>query len=263
MNPGKATAGNSIYRAVDILSCVGNDINSVTGIAENCKLSKATVHRLLKILADTHLVERDLINHQYYVGRFITQFLSKPLITHEYLVRSANQEMIHLSTVTQESVHLNVISGYCYIILKSVMSKHTLRIVVDNEEIEYLHAGACGKVLLSQIDNKELRIALKSMPFEPFTENTTIHKEELMLQIKRIREQGYAISNSERLEGMMCVAAPITNYTVPVALSILGLEGRIKIKSAEIISELTKSSAIISDKIKTFLPTINIKPAKV
>lgn len=253
-----ATSGKSISRAVDILGCVGNGINSVTAIAENCKLSKATVHRLLNVLIENHLIRKDPISRQYFLGHFITQLLSKPQVTHEYLIRCASEDMVHLASVTQETINLDILSGFSDVLVKSIPSKHTLRIVEENTIIDPLHAGACGKVLLAQLDNKELKTALKYIKLESLTENTITHKEELALQIKRSREQGYTISYGERFSGVICICTPIYNYTVPAALSAIGPEARVKPRIAEILDELKKSSAAISEKIKVTLQTSRV-----
>jgi IclR family transcriptional regulator, KDG regulon repressor len=246
MTAATITAGKSIIRAVNIINGICQGITSITDIAETCNLHKATVHRLLKVLEKTDLVRKDPITRQYMLGRLFAQFVTTPLKTHEYFIRCADLEMKHLARDTQESVHLDIMSGTYDMILKSVPSTHVLRIVEDTRESDYLHAGATGQVLLSQLDNKGLRIALRHTHFKPFTEKTIVDADKLMVQIKKIREQGYAISFGERISGVVSISTPIKNYVVPAALSILGPEDRIKPRIYEILNEMKESCANIS-----------------
>jgi DNA-binding IclR family transcriptional regulator len=121
----KSASGNSIFRAVNILTCIGQGATSITDIAETCNLSKATVHRLLKVLAETQLVHHDPINRQYILGTLFIQFVSKPQITHAYLNICAYGEMKRLAELTQDTIHLDIVSGLHDVVLKAVPSKHT------------------------------------------------------------------------------------------------------------------------------------------
>ena len=157
MGTPKTASGKSIFRAVDILTCIGQGATSITDVSETCKLSKATVHRLLNVLAETGLVQYDQINHQYLLGTLFIQFLSKHQVTHAYLIRCADGEMKRLAELTQDAVHLDVMSGMYNMLLRAVPSKHALRIVEEIGENEYLHAGATAKVLLSQLNDIDLK----------------------------------------------------------------------------------------------------------
>jgi DNA-binding IclR family transcriptional regulator len=243
----KVTAGKSIFRAVKILTSISQGVVSGTDIAEACNLNKATVSRLLKVLEQANLVKKDPISHQYMIGSLFTQFISAPLLAHEFLIRCANKEVRHLAEETKETVLLDILRGTSVFKLKSIPSSHVLRIVEENQESDDLHVGATGKVLLSQLNNKDLRIALKHANLKAYTENTITHVEELMLQIKRIREQGYGISFGERIEGVVSISAPISNYIVPATISILGPQDRIKPRINPILSEMKKSCANISE----------------
>ena len=245
-----ATTGKSIFRAVKIITSISQGVASVTEIAEACNLNKATVSRLLKVLEKTNLVKKDPLSHRYMIGNLFTQFISAPLSAHEFLIRCANKEMRHLADETQETVHLDILRGTSVFKLKSIPSTHVLRIVEENQESDDLHVGSTGKVLLSQLNNKDLRIALKHANLKAYTENTITHVEELMFQIKRIREQGYCISIGERIEGVVSISTPVSNYVVPAAITILGPLDRIKPRINSILSEMKKCCTNISEAIQ-------------
>jgi IclR family transcriptional regulator, KDG regulon repressor len=250
MSPATVTTGKTIIRAVSIISCISGGINSVTGIGETCSLNKATVHRLLKVLEKTNLVREDPVSRLYMLGSLFTQFVSAPLVPHEYLIRCADREMKRLARDTQESVHLDILSGTYDMILKSIASTRVLRIVEETRESDYLHAGATGKVLLSQLNDKDLRVALKYTHFKHFTDKTVIQADELMAQIKQIRQEGHAISIGERISGVIAISVPVKKYVVPAAISILGPQDRLNPEIDHILKEMKQSCAIISKEIQ-------------
>ncbi len=259
MTNKNSLSGKSIFRVVKILTSIGEGATSITDIAKMCNLSKATVHRILKVLEESHLVHHDLINRQYLLGTLFINFVSKPQVTHAYLTKCAFGEMKRLSDLTQDTIHLDILSGLNIIVLSAIPSKHPLRIVEEICVTEHLHAGATAKVLLSQLNNADLKVVFKHMNFVPFTENTVVHADELLVQVKRIKKQGYAVSFSERIPGGVSISTAITDYIVPAALTVLGPQERIKPRISEILDEMKKSSAIISKRIQEALEIKNEK----
>jgi IclR family transcriptional regulator, KDG regulon repressor len=253
----KAAAVKSIFRAANILTCVSNGLNSITDIAEYCKLSKSTVHRLLKALGESNLVVQDPVSREYYLGQLITKLISRPQITHEYLIACANKEMNHLSEITRETICMGILQGLKYTGIREIPSKHQLRVVEAEPNLASpLYAGAGGKMLLSLLNNKEFKIALKNLQPEPITERTNTNIEELIRQVKLIRQQGYCITTDEVVMGAMCIAAPIHNYVLPASISIIGPTDRLKPKIDDFLELLLSCTDHISRQLADTLPSI-------
>jgi DNA-binding IclR family transcriptional regulator len=256
MDKAKKTAAiSSISRAATILSCISDGINSSSEISEYSKLSKSTVHRLLNALVEARLIIHDPVHHNYSMGELIAKLISRPQITHDYLIGCAHDEMKHLLNFAGETVNLSIMIGIKHTSLHVVPSKNDLRVVEEIREINSVHAGAAGKVLLSQLSDKELKIVMKNIKLEPITEYSTTDKDELLFQLKRIKQQGYSICANERIIGAMGISAPVSDYIMPVALSIVGPEVRMKPRSKELIEALLASASRISGNIKENYPT--------
>jgi IclR family KDG regulon transcriptional repressor len=240
----------SVYRTANILQCVGNGVNSVTDIAKLCGLDKSTVYRLLKTLSESGLIMQNPITRQYFIGPLITEIAANPYITHENLVSCGLNEMKRLSHLTGESIGLHVLIGIRCVVLHEIPSVYDFAISAKKKVIEYLHAGANGKVLLSMLNNKALKIAMANTVLEPLTEITVTDKEQLLAQLKQIKRQGYAISYGERIIGAINMTVPIRNYTMPASLSLLGPESRMRAKTAEFLRELIASGKQVERNIK-------------
>jgi DNA-binding IclR family transcriptional regulator len=239
----------SIAHAACVLTCLSNDIHALTDIARQCNLGKSTVHRVLKLLEQSNLALQDTVSRRYYLGPLITQLASNPVTTHEYLIMYASEEMKRLSQLSEETIALDIMIGVQYFSLFEIPSKQDLKITLESRMGGSLYAGASVKSLLSLLNDKQLKTAMDSISIARATERTVINKELLQLQIKEIRQQGYAVSYGERNAGGMCISAPIPGYMLPVAISIVGPENRLQLKAKEVIEELKGCVSRISTNI--------------
>ncbi len=242
----------SIAHATDILICIGNDFHALTDIARECNLGKSTVHRVLKLLEQSKFVVQDTINRRYYLGPLLTRLTSNPVTSHEYLIMYASEEMRRLSMVTEETVNLDIMIGTQAFSLHEVLSLHDLKVSQDNMMQGPLVAGASLKALLSMLNDKQLEAALENINIEHPTERTVTDKAVLKTQIKEARKQGYALTHGEWITGVICISVPVFNYTLPLSLSVVGPETRLRQHEKDVIDEITKSSSRISDSIKHF-----------
>src|SRR4030042_1173902 len=249
-----ANISTSLHRSTEILTCLSNGINTVTDIADYCKYSPSTVHRLLQTLKRLDWAVQDENNHNYYLGSLITRLSTNQIAAHKYLIMQSLREMIRLSNTTEETVNLGILLQLRYVLLHEVASKQDLRITEESKRLGPLYIGATAKVLLSQLDDDELRTTLKHVNFNHVTEKTVTDKDLLMAQLMECRQQGYCITCGERIPGAVCISAPIRNYICPASLSIVGPESRLGPRVNEVIEELKDSARrISSNNAETFI----------
>jgi IclR family transcriptional regulator, KDG regulon repressor len=242
-----SNVAGSIPRAARILACISRNVNSISDISRQCGYAKSTVHRVLKILEESHIVTEDPTESRYYIGPLIAKITTNPAVVHEYLVRCASQEMQHLSAFSEETITLDVMLGIQTIPLYEIPSLHDIRLVdSSSKKIGLVYIGASAKVLLAQLSNERLGIAMKYLSLSKITDKTVVDKRVLMNQILEIRKKGYCLTNGEIIPGGICISAPIYNYTAPVCLSVIGPEYRLKNRQDEIIKRLIVSSNKIS-----------------
>jgi DNA-binding IclR family transcriptional regulator len=238
----------SVFRTVDILNCLNNNINALTDIAENCGLSDSIAHRLLKTLEKTNLVTQDTATRRYYLGPLIAQLSSNPQTTHQQLMMCAQEEMNRLATVSGETVGICVLVGARLIRLYNIPSQSSLRVWEEGINLGQPFIGAPAKVLLSQLKDDDIKILLDNVKLKPLTEKSITNKEALRKQLVKIRQQGYAISYGERVQGATGISAPIKSYIYPAELSIAAPEIRVRPKLDSFLKELLISAGRISDK---------------
>lgn len=74
----------------------------------------------------------------------------------------------------------------------------------------YLHTTALGKAILAELSDSKREAIIDTHGLAPVTEKTITDRHALDDELARIRERGYAIDDEERIEGIRCVAAPVT-----------------------------------------------------
>ena len=84
----------------------------------------------------------------------------------------------------------------------------------------HLHTTALGKAILAYLTKPQVEEIVDRHGLPRKTRHSVGSREELYDDLAEIRERGYAVDDGERLEGLRCVAAPITTFDGDVLGSI-------------------------------------------
>jgi len=249
--PEKVTG--SIAHATEILVCLADDIHKVSDIARRTGFSKSTVHRVLKLMEQSHLAVQDTINRRYYLGPLITQLASNAITTHKRLITCADAEMKRIAYLSEETVVLDIMMGLRYLPIHEIPSQHNLKVSQEIKKngpmYDHQYAGGSVKILLSQLDDKKLCTLMRIANISAVTSRTVTDKRVLLAQISEIRKLGYAISRSELIPDTICIAVPVFRYNLPVSLCVVGPDIRLQSRVREVVVELKASSIRISKNI--------------
>lgn len=93
-----------------------------------------------------------------------------------------------------------------------------------------------GRMLLAGLPDDALRERLQHHPMERFTEHTTTDVDALMAHIRQARQQGWCLVNQELEEGLISVAAPLTNRSGQT-VAALNISGQANRTSAAVMQE--------------------------
>ena len=239
---------SSYERIANILICLSKGASSVTEIARECNMKVPTVHRLLRSLVRPRFTAYDAINHRYFLGPLIAQVSSNASTNHQYLRMCATKEMKRLSDKHGETITSTVLIGSEFIQIGSINCKHELMVQGLEEDTQsglpLSPAGATQKTLLSQLEDANLKHLLANMKGQ---NQRSFGNDEVLSEIAKVREQGYAVSSGEIIPGATCLSCPISNYFFPSALSIIGPKARLSKKIPGLLKSLKESTRIISE----------------
>lgn len=82
------------------------------------------------------------------------------------------------------------------------------------------YATATGQVLLSGLDDAEVRARTRARTFEPLAPNTLRDIDQLLERLREIRRCGYAINDEELAVGHRSIAAPVRDHTGGVVAAV-------------------------------------------
>lgn len=240
---------NSIVRAAEILKYLSNGISKMTEISRRLEVNKATVHQILKTLESRGLVSQNPATRKYYLGPLVQALAENPMMVHQIVAQLALPEMVKLRDLCDETVVLQIRRGGQRLILETVVSSQAMSYFPKQKEMSPIHAGAAGKVLLSQMQSFHFASLLERLELNKVSTNTVTNKKKLAHEVNEIRAKGFCISVSENLANAAAVAVPIKHYTCPVALAVVGSDEQIIERQGFILKELMKSGERLSSQI--------------
>lgn len=181
---------------------------TLTEFQNRLGISLSSLQRILSTLTKGGFLEKNEATKTYRLGLEL-YFLGNLVESHSQLISVSKEEMNRLNEVTQETVTLNVIHGNQRRCIGYVLAKHELTTLAFISNESPLYAGASAKVLLANIPEHEQKNILEEIELQRITEYTTIDKKELENELRRIKERGYAITESERVLGVYAVSSPL------------------------------------------------------
>ncbi len=241
----------TIERAADVLFLFAGDRAhlGVTEIAEELSISKAVVHRILTSLRDRDLVTSDPVSRKYSLGPAVLELAAR--YRDNLDVRPfALEAMERLSEATNETATLSIRSGWQRIYIDQVTPPLEVKMTVKLGVHHPLHAGSSSKAFLAFLPAEEQDAFFASSELEAVTSATVTSATSLRKELRRVREQGYALSLGERQAGAGSVAAPILDGDEPVAvISVCGPLDRFEPISARAAELVVAETSAISDRL--------------
>lgn len=239
-----------LHKAVDIL-CVFTQSEPVLGpseVSEKTGLPRSTVQRIMSVLADRGILERDQTPGKYRLGVLLLTLAGRVEVRGN-LRRVALPIMEELQAQTGETVNLNVVYQGERLCIEKVDSRHELRHMVQVGHRSPLWAAAAAKVLLAHLPEAQQQAVFRRAREEGWSEDQ-LHA--LQRELVTIRERGYAISTGEWTVGVTSVAAPIRDHQgiVVASVSVGGPSVRIPPERLpELTTHVTRAALRISQRL--------------
>ena len=208
----------SLSRAVRLLAELAEGPRSLDELAETVGVHKTTVLRLLRTLEDDRFVYRDAA-YRYHLGAGLFALSSRAL--EQRPVRAAaSRHLAALNRETGHTVHLAAYEGDEVVYIDKYDSRHPVRMYSRIGLRARLHCTAVAKVLLAGLPVRERRAVAETIEYEALTPHTLTTPEELLAELARVAEQGYAVDRGEHETFINCVAAPIRDASGRVVAAV-------------------------------------------
>ena len=213
-----------LHKTIDILDALRSapDGMSLAGLAAQSGMPKPTVYRILFTLESRGYLER-AADASYRISRKLFEE-PRDSTFEQRLVREARPALERLAALCRETVNLGVLDGGEVLVIETVESQQAVRMSSKIGNRRYPHSTALGKILLSDVPEREVLRLVRSKGMPRFTPATITREKDLIVELERIRTQGFALDNLENELDGRCIAAPVMNANrkIVAALSISG-----------------------------------------
>jgi len=200
----------TIDRTVEILYAVSSVPTglSLTVIAEQLRLPKTTVYRMLQALVRHDFLRKDQRTKVYRLGPALLMLGADSL--NQWDLRSiALPYLQQLAHITNETVCLTALYKDTAVCLDTIESNRSVSFWVRiGREMDF-HCAAAGKAILAFQSAEQIDRVLNLNPLLGYTSHTLTDINALKEHFQLVREQGFASCDGELEIGVKALAMPI------------------------------------------------------
>jgi len=231
----------SVDRALDVLEALaahGGEAG-LSEIAATTGLPYGTIHRLLRTLLARGYVRQES-DRRYALGGALVRLGGAA----ENMVATwARPYLARMVELSGETANLAVLEGDFVVYVAQVPSPRRLRMFAEVGRRVPAHSTAVGKVLLADRPDAAAILERTGMPRR--TDRTITSVPEMLAELERVRERGYALDLGEEETGVHCLAVPVRDgQRVVAGMSVSGPADRMK---ALDLDELARGMRKIAD----------------
>jgi IclR family pca regulon transcriptional regulator len=215
----------SLERGLQILASF-TELRPVLGIADIARavdLNKSTTYRYVATLAKLDYLQQDPETKKYALGPRVLD-LGFAAINSMEITRIAGRYLQALSDETGYTVSMAVLDGTDIVYIDRRRSGRGSHLAMDLN----LHVGSrlpayctsMGKVLLAYRDAATLRGLLDRTDLARRGPRTITAREQLMVALDRVRQNGFAVNDEELAPGLRSLAAPVRSRSGEVIAAV-------------------------------------------
>jgi IclR family transcriptional regulator, acetate operon repressor len=206
----------SVVKATRMLLCIAeSDGLMAAQVAKECALPLGTAYNLLNTLLAEGMLTRDS-SRRYTLGPKIAA------LSLGYARRGPSEQTLELlrslAAATGETAYVSAWQDGEVVAVAAIEGSSPVRVGRVHAELRgHEHARASGKVLLAQLEPRELDAYLATHLLAALTPATIVREHELRVQLQLVRRARLATDLGEFTAGVGCVAAPIMEGCTCVA----------------------------------------------
>jgi IclR family pca regulon transcriptional regulator len=206
---------------------------TLSEVAVASGLTRAGARRILLTLQTLGYVESDG-KHFSLTARILD--LGFAYLSSMPIWNRAEPVMEALVQQVQESCSAAVLDATDIVYVLRVPTHKIMRISLGVGSRLPAYCTSMGRLLLSDLDDDEIRARLAASTREAFTKHTVTDVDALFAKVTQARRQGWCLVNQELEEGLVSIAAPIVDRSGR-AVAALNISGQANRTSAKVMQE--------------------------
>lgn len=205
----------SLSKALCIIDLISKDCNGlgISEISHELGLNKSNVSDILSTFEKFGYISKNQETKKYNISyKFLT--IAHTLSNKLSFQNIIHQKIIEISQKIDEIIYFAI--PYNHEVLYITGSYNNDNSYFRNKSIAGMTAPltctGIGKAMLAHMSEESLNLVLEQ-PLVKFTKHTIIDKRNLLIELNKIKEQGYSVDNMEHEHGVKCVAVPLFNHS--------------------------------------------------
>ena len=230
MSDERVRATETSIRMLEGLIDLGGEAG-VTELATHLSVAKSTVYKHLNTL-DTHGL---VVQHgdRYRIGLRTLEFGGYAQ-RYDGVYDTARPEVEQLAEETGELANLMFEEGGRGVYVHTAKGADAVGIDTQTGRRVTLHSTGLGKAILATLSDERVEEIIETHGLPEATVHTITDEAVLFDELDRIRTDGFAYDRQECVEGMACIARPLSTPGVrPAAISVTGPVSRVTAETAE------------------------------
>src|SRR5690625_401503 len=223
--PTRSGTVQSVDRTIELLELLADEGGqaSLSELASQTELPLPTIHRLMRTLL-AHGYVRQLPSREYSLGPRLIRLGES---AGRQFGTAAQPFLTRLARELGESANLAMIDRDMAVYVAQASSAHSMRMFTEVGRRVFTHSTGVGKAVLSQLPDETVLEITSRVGMPPSTDKSITTQADLLKELDRIRERGYAVDDGEQEIGVRCFAVPVLGAPTPTALSISGPDARV------------------------------------
>lgn len=242
----------SVDSAIRLLKLVaGQGTVTVSAAARELGVAPSTAHRLLAMLEHHELIEPSSSGRGYALGPWLTELALETV--RDFDIRPLARP--HLEALVErvgETAHVTQLQGTDSVFLDCVECGSTVRATDRTGQRLPAHSSASGKAQLARLDDERLLRLYPEEELEGLTDSSIRSRADLLRELGRVRNAGYAVNRGESEPDVHAVAADVHDSRGELrgAVTVAGPAERMKpARVREIAAEVMATAAAIGAEI--------------
>ncbi len=244
-SPREVSGAQSIHRATVLLRAIasrGRAGSRLVDLARHAKLTRPTVHRILKCLMTDNVVMQDPRSHRYFLGSLIFE-LGLAAAPQFNLRQICEPALRRIAAKTGDTVFLIARSGFDAVCIDRIEGAFPIRaLTLDVGTRRPLGVGAGGMALVAPLPQDQIEdiVAANATRLREFR---SLNVPTLLGLIRRAKELGYALNDRQETPGAISLGLAIMNpYGPPyAAISIGAISSRMSAERQKEIAAVLRS----------------------
>ncbi|WP_026354409.1 IclR family transcriptional regulator domain-containing protein [Massilia niastensis] len=177
-------------------------------VAARVGISRSAARRYLLTLVHLGMAATD--GHDFWLTSKVLG-LGRSYLDSARLPRAIMPFLQRLTHDLQESTNFAVLEGDDVVYVSRVNAPRVLRGGFDPGTRLPAHASTAGRVLLAAQTDAGIRAYLERVELIAYTHMTLVDRDQLFLELQRIREAGYGVSANQYEMGLRGISVPVKN----------------------------------------------------